>query len=53
MSSYKDQLQLNAEAALLDLTEIICQIHGPYRGRYYWLWRLLEWTADKLIWRNK
>ena len=46
-----DDLQVQAEEALLELTELICQKHGPFRGRYKLLWRLLEWTATKLIWR--
>ena len=43
--------QVQAEAALLELTESICKKYGPYRGRYKLLYWLLEWTADKLIWR--
>lgn len=46
-------LYQHAEDTLLELTETICQIHGQFKGRYYWLWRLLEWTATKLIWRKE
>jgi hypothetical protein len=47
-----DDPYYRAEEALLELTETICEIHGHYTGRYLWLWRLLEWTATKLIWRK-
>jgi hypothetical protein len=47
----KEELYHRAEWALLELTETICEIHGQYKGRYYWLYRILEWSATKLIWR--
>ena len=48
-----NDLHYQAEGHLLELTETICQLHGQYKGRYLVLYHLLEWVADKLIWRSK
>jgi len=43
--------QFKAEESLLALTETICEKWGQYRGRYRIYYWLLEWAANKLIWR--
>jgi len=42
----------NAEYSLLDFTERVCEIHGQYKGIYLIYYRIFEWLADKLLWRN-
>ena len=41
-----------AEYSLLDFTETVCKIHGQYKGIYLIYYHILEWVADKLLWRN-
>jgi len=48
-----DDLYQQAEDCLMALTEKICEIHGQYRGIYLILYWILEWCADKLIWRQR
>ena len=50
---FKDDPEYQAEGHLLALTEKICEIHGQYRGIYLVLFWVLEWTADKLIYRKR
>jgi hypothetical protein len=52
-SDDQQSLEESMEMALLDLTELMCQTYGPFRGRYKLYYRLLEWVASKLIWRKK
>ena len=41
-----------AEYYLLYFTETVCKIHGQYKGIYLIYYRILEWVADKLLWRK-
>lgn len=42
----------HAECVLLDITENICEMYGQPKGIYRLLFYLLNWSADKLIWRE-
>jgi len=41
-----------AEKALFEFTEAIVELHGQFKGRHKLYVRLLEWLADKLIYRG-
>ena len=41
-----------AEYSLLDFTETVCKIHGQYKGIYLIYYHILEWVADKFLWRK-
>lgn len=45
-------LHYDAEYSLLDFTETVCELHGQYKGIYLIYYHILEWVADKLIWRK-
>ena len=51
MEGLKKDPQCRAEYFLLDLGNEICKIHGQPKGIYWILFYLLNWSADKLIWR--
>lgn len=37
----------------MELTETICSLHGQYKGIYKIYYHILEFVADKLIWRKE
>ena len=45
--------RFHAECALMDVTERICKMHGQPKGIYGLLFWILNWSADKLIWRKQ
>ena len=45
--------RFHTESALMDVTERICEMYGQPKGIYGFLFWLLQWSADKLIWRKK
>lgn len=46
-------IYFRAECSLLEFTETVCKIHGQYRGIYLIYYHVLEWVADKLLWRTE
>lgn len=52
MLEFEKDPQFQAEYALLDVTEKIWEMGEP-KGIYRIIYWLLEWSADKLIWRKK
>ena len=52
LESKKDP-RFHADYALMDVTERICEMYGQPKGVYGILFWLLQWSANKLIWRNK
>ena len=53
LEEYRKDPAFIAEAAKLDMLEKICKVHGPPTGVYRMLFLILEWRADKLIWRKR
>ena len=49
---FQKDLRFRAECSLLGVTDEICQILGQPRGIYRILFWLLQWCANKLIWRK-
>ena len=45
--------QFQMECSMMDVTEGICKMYGQPKGIYGILFWLLNWSADKLIWRRK
>ena len=45
--------KFKAECALLELTELICEMHGQPKGLKKIYYKILEWCATKLIWQDK
>jgi len=45
--------RFHAECALMDFTEKIIEINGQPKGVYKVLFWLLDWAADRLIWRKR
>jgi len=45
--------RFHAECALMGFTEKIIEINGQPKGIYGVYFWLLQWSADKLIWRGK
>jgi len=43
--------QFHAEGVLLSLQDEICKAYGQPQGIYRILFWILNWSADKLIWR--
>jgi len=52
MQAAKKDPRFGMEANLLDLTERLWKHYGKPTGKYRVLYRLLEWSANKLIWRD-
>ena len=52
MQAAKKDPRFGMEATLLNLTEWIWEHYGKPKGVYLALLWLLEWTANKLIWRD-
>ena len=53
MAEFEKDPQFQAESALLDVTERICKVHdGQPKGIYRILFWLLNWSANKLIWKT-
>lgn len=53
LKEFKKDPQFQAECALMDVTEKICKMYGQPKGIYGILFWLLNWSADKLIWRKQ
>ena len=51
IKEFEKDPKFQAECAMMDVTERICEMHGQPRGIYKILFLIMTWCADKLIWR--
>ena len=53
IKEFEKDPKFKAEYALLDVMNKICERHGQPKGIYKILFYLMEWCAQRLIWKKQ